>query len=486
MVLISGKKWRLGWFFAYSLIFGAARVDAAPVIDDVREVGGSLAEAGEMISVKGAGFGEKPTGSAVLYDHADVAWTNGTLNDHHKSFGDMELIRRIDSDPQTLWAKPSVPDERNTGVLLSRSRDDRFGSNGAHYYASGNNNFLGWPTAHGGTKVNSDSNKMYAAFWMKIPYDLANYYAVPGNIDSSAFLDGGAEAYGEEIRVEGQPGVGRIISYKPDLGTLNHGWIFFEPPPGIGRDDMIGRAIVGESSGAKVVFPDSASLSKFDDAGYLMPSGKYARIWTDDSGLGYGFAMGNVGWPGTGDSIWANSFGGVSATPGEWNFFEIALDVGDPILELKPSLRVSINGKTFVEGTDEWAESVLLEAKAKGLSDEPAPTLALVGINDFMTVPFSFDLDDIYLDDTFQRIKVCSAASIEEVRSGAGACELQHILKWESSSIEFRLYVGSLAKFGSDLYLYVYDGNGVPNREGYPIKSLFGSAPKPPSLISID
>jgi len=469
-----------------SLAFLAFQVNAAPTISNLGKTSEISAQGGEIFRVQGSGFDEKKLGPAVLYDHGDIAWEDGNLNDYHKSFEDMQLIRRIDADPQTLWAKPSLPDEDNTGVLLAKSRDTRFGGQGAHYYASGNSNFLGWPTAHGGMSVDSNSRAMYASFWMKTPFDLNNFYAIPADSESSGFIEGEDGQYGEQIEVEGQPGYGKIISYEPDLGSVAHGWIFFEPPPGVNTRDMLGRTITGLESRTSIIFPENSSISKFDEAGYLNPGGKYARFWSDESGTGYRFSLGSAGVPGTGGSLWANNFGSLSPTPGEWNLFEVVLHVGDASLGLKPSLRVSINGKTFVESTDEWVEQMLTRTEERGLEDESAVTIALLGIGDFRTIPFSFDLDDIYLDDSLQRIKICSAATIEAVRSGEGGCELQHITKWEPSSIEFSLYQGALNGSTTDLYLYIFDENGIPNNNGYPLAGLFGSAPNAPSTFTIE
>ena len=472
-------------YFSLSLIFLAFQANAAPTISGVSEVGESKAEKGEVIRVQGSNFGRKEAGPAVLYDHGDIAWENGRLNDYHQDFDDMQLIQRIDADPQTLWAKPSLAGNGNTGVLLSKSRKSRSGAAGAHYYGCGNKNFLGWPTAHGGMEVESKSKAMYAAFWMKIPFDPNYFYAIPASSDSYGFIEGKDGEYGERIEVEGESGYGRIISYEPDLGELPHGWVFLEPPRGL-EGSLKGKRITGVTSKTVIVFPDGPSRGKFDQVGYITPGGKYARFWSDESGTGYRFSLGSAGFPGTGGSLWTNNFGHLSPTPGEWNLFEVALNVGDSARGLKPSLRASINGKTFVESTEEWVEQMLSRTEERGLDDESALTIALLGMGDFRTIPFSFDLDDIYLDDSLQRVMVCSAATISEVHSGEGACELQHIETWDRTAIEFSFYSGALAAQRDNLYLYVFDERGVPNSNGFPLPSILGSAPNAPSSVSVN
>ena len=70
-------------YFSLSLIFLAFQANAAPTISGVSEVGESKAEKGEIIRVQGSNFGRKEAGPAVLYDHGDIAWENGRLNDYH-------------------------------------------------------------------------------------------------------------------------------------------------------------------------------------------------------------------------------------------------------------------------------------------------------------------------------------------------------------------------------------------------------------------
>jgi hypothetical protein len=473
--------------FGVALILSSACAGAAPAITNL-EKGPAAAELeeGARIVLSGQGFGDKLQDPAVLYDHADSAWENGILNNYHASFTDMQLIQRIDEDSNTLWAKPSVPDDNNSGVLIAKSREARDGEPGSQYYGKGNNNFLGWPTAHGGIDVASDSDHMYASFWMKLPYDLGTYYAIPGDADSRKFIDGGDANYGERISIEGIDGYGRVIAYEPSLGSVEHGWLFFEPPVRLSWTSLVGKRITGVDSGTTILFPEESSKGKFDQYGFLAPRGKYARFWSSEGGNGYRFSMGNVGVAGTSTVFWAHKFEILSPTPGQWNFFEFELDVGDIVTGEKPSLTVRLNGEIFVEGNSVWADQFLVETAEQGLQQEGGLTPALLGINDFMSVPFSFDLDDIYFDDTLQRVMVCSRSTIASVHSGEGSCELQHIAKWDTGSIEFDTYFGALDTSKNDLFVYVFDENGVPNSMGFPLNNVSLGSPNPPSAVVVE
>jgi len=164
-------------------------------------------------------FGAKDQAAPVLVDYVSHAWENGELNEHQRTFADMQRIRRPDEDPDTLWAKPSLGgSETNTGMLYTTSRPHRHRHSDAHYYGAGTNNFLGWPTAYGGSEPDSPSRTLYVSWWCKMPFDLRRYYAIPADAAETGFEVGGDEEYGEEITISGVEGRGRIIGHRTDIG----------------------------------------------------------------------------------------------------------------------------------------------------------------------------------------------------------------------------------------------------------------------------
>lgn len=409
-------------------------------------------------------FGVKERAAPVLVDYVSHAWVNGVLDEHQRGFADMQPIRRPDEDPDTLWAKPTVvtsDDDVNSGMLYTTSRPHRYPESEAHYYAVGNNNFLGWPTAYGGTSPDSPSRRIYVSWWCKMPYDLARYHAIPADAAETAFDVGGAESYGEEITISGVEGRGRILGHATGLGdgTVTEGWLFFEPPMGYGSiANLRGQTITGVSSGATVTIPNEASVSKWDYRGYLVPRGKYARIWTEDES--FRMAVGNIGVAYTGPgSGWFNEtiadredWDDRLIRPGEWNHWEAELSL-DPAA---PHLRVSANHTVLYEGGEEFVVG-LEESYAE------APTLALLGINDFMPVVFTTEVSDIYMDDGFARVFVGDASEYDRVSH----FELQRPVRWESADVEVVLHYGALA---GDRWLYVIGPDGEPvSRSGVPL-----------------
>ena len=64
---------------------------------------------GQQLVVLGSGFGERSGQAApVLMDFAEYAYENGELNEHHLGFAQDQNIERLNSDPDTLWVKPSI------------------------------------------------------------------------------------------------------------------------------------------------------------------------------------------------------------------------------------------------------------------------------------------------------------------------------------------------------------------------------------------
>ncbi|MGC8119102.1 hypothetical protein [Marinobacter sp. VGCF2001] len=447
-------------------------VYAAPSIGSV--VAERVSDDVFRVRVQGAGFTEKTDGNPVLYDHVDVTWENGKPNFHQSQFKDGQVVQRQDLDPNTIWAKPSLPNDDNTGMLVVKSKAHRTSNGVAHYFGKGGDNYLGWPMASGGETINYSSRSMYASFWIKLPYDMARYYAIPGSRESYRFIDGGDGSYGEGIKISGLDGTGKIIRYKSDLGNQEYGWLFFEPPEGVSTHDMLGQQIVGLESGASTIFPSSPSNNKFDDFGYIPPRGKYARFWSDSSGKGYGFALGNISWAGHGLSLWSNEYGSVSAEPGRWNLVEVEISLGNSEGTIPPRLAVYMNGQTFVRSDDKWEQEIL----NVNFDDSSGLTIALLGINDFMSVPFSVEVDDIYLDKSLHRVKICNVSDYTLYRQGKGTCEVQRTTRWTDTEVVFEKYLGALD--GNDnYYIYIFDKLGHFNQKGV----LIGAKNVPPSPI---
>ena len=94
------------------------------------------------------------------------------------------------------------------------------------------------------------------------------------------------------------------------------------------------------------------------------------------------------------------------------------------------------------------------------------------------TNTLTYLMDDIYIDNTIARIEICPG----NTWSSRGKCEIQIPSAWSASSITATVNQGSFAD-GATAYLYVVDGVGAVNSNGYPIP--FGTSQSdttPPTL----
>ena len=191
----------------------------APVITSVVDNGDGT------LTIQGSSFGEKQQASPVLYDHTDSVWENGVENLHHSGFTDGQLVQRANNDPDTLWHKPYIPDENSTGMLVVRSRPKRHPVATAHYYGAGPKSALGWPNASNGEQNGVGGDRSYVSFFLKMPFNLSRYWAIPGDANTGNFVLNGQYEYGENLLIDGQLS-GRVMHYYPGLGMAARNAIY--------------------------------------------------------------------------------------------------------------------------------------------------------------------------------------------------------------------------------------------------------------------
>lgn len=89
------------------------------------------------------------------------------------------------------------------------------------------------------------------------------------------------------------------------------------------------------------------------------------------------------------------------------------------------------------------------------------------------TLPMTIWMDDIYIDNTPQRIMLCAGSQW----ATRGHCENQIPHSWSASSLAFTVNQGAFLA-GQNLYLYVLDQSNQPNAAGYAV-SMGDAAPTP-------
>lgn len=406
------------------------------------------------LTIQGGNFGIKAQAAPVLYDHTDSVWENGVENTRQALFTDGQAIERVASDPETLWHKST---EGAGAVKVTRSRPKRHPMGTAHYYGEGADTYLGWPKAFGGESPNLTSSDFYFSAWLRYPYNMSYFYAIPADSKPTSFSFGAPFEYGEDITVSGAAGTGKVIDYLPDLsGVVTEGWLFIEPPPGVSVNDLKGATITGVESGATLQFPDSASVDQFDSRGYIPPRGKYARFWNDSSATGHVYAWGNSGIAGTGSTLWAEQAqdgrGRVAHKPDDWSRFEFKFRKN----ATEVFLETWIDGVLHSISTPEWIDSV----RAEIAGDLDILSIALLGVNDFATAPWRFEAADIYADIDFRRVVLSDSPTYQN----ANIVELQRPYLWSDNQIKVAKFEGALT---GQKYLFMFDADdNLINAEG--------------------
>jgi hypothetical protein len=187
-------------------------------------------------------------------------------------------------------------------------------------------------------------------------------------------------------------------------------------------------------------------------------SNKFIRIW--DQGSGYGT---RISWTQMhltcGDDVhWGNWNGNI----GEWNHHMVYVDL------------VAQKVQTWVNGT------LLHDAKCIKSTTYPDNLLyvGLIGFDhgseSYNTMTTSFD--DVYVGASLARVEISNAPTWSAVMRK----EIMPVDTWNSTQIKLKPNKGYV-DFNSDVYVYIYDKNGVSNKAGFLVKCT--ACPKPPKPL---
>lgn len=403
-------------------------------------------EQGETLTIQGSGFVRgSSTPYAVMLDMTDRAYINGQINTHQESFEELHHIQRVDKDPDTLWWKPSV----NLGKAFQdpsivRSLRGRSFASGAFYQLKGNNAFLGWPSAYGGTDTPVDNAKLYVAWYLKMSYDPRYYWAVSPQSLHGKFIPG------ESIKINGHKG--QFIG----VGTqgIAKDMLHFEILGALNSHDLKGEQIVGQASSATTVFPEKFAAGT--GVGYEPPgSNKYIRVWEDPLGK----EGVRISWT---QMQVHGQWEYAPVKPDQWHLMEFMLDT---------------NTKQLTVYTDrQWVASV--DASDENpVQGKWSPTIALLGFNGKIQEFQETQIDDIYMDKSFSRVVIASEPNFSKL----DGYELQYPVEWSGQEIKVKLNFGKIDP-KTKTYLYVINENGDVNELGYPLCKTCGA---PPSKINL-
>lgn len=113
-------------------------------------------------------------------------------------------------------------------------------------------------------------------------------------------------------------------------------------------------------------------------------------------------------------------------------------------------------------------------ARGTFLQTPDVDTLHWVKVSDTpITISDTVYIDSLYIDNSFARVEVCDT----DTWSTRTHCEIQPATEWLDGSITVNYNPGSFTT-GQNVYVYVYDSNGVVNSDGYKFSTGGPAAPK--------
>lgn len=401
------------------------------------------------ITIQGSGFGNKSQAAPILFDQVDVSYENGTINKDYLSLTHGDKVPSTSSGQPSIWAGVSSGAWGSFTPEVTTKHPPRHIDSSEHYLLLGHNSTVGNPVAYGGNSgwdTPTDNKQLYVSWWFKPKYTPQWYWRISpmnlsGEFEEGETLDIGGIAKATFIGIDGE-------------GQIN--LVFLEKPPI--TKELLGLRIQGQTSGTTSTFPETFVGSGGE--GYETPgSQKYIRIWEDPNGKeGIRFS-----WTQMHQTIGSTvNWSEAPVKGGAWNHLELEMDTE------KGLARLHVNSQKFTE----FSFDPSLDYEGQW-----SPTVALIGLNGKVGKLQESHLDDIYIDNSFQRVMLANASAIDQVTS----YEIQRPTKWIDNQIELKAYKGSIENLDT-AYVYVFDSSGVPNSEGYPICS---ECKAPPNQVDL-
>jgi len=428
-------------------LFISAGTGAAPNPTNVSLHQAETLTQGAELTVTGEGFGDKVSDSPVFVDYGEVTYENGTRNNFNESLSDMTPVPTTDDSPNAPWT--GIKGQTDPAVaFIKKTGDMRHPHSGAEYLMKGANAWVGRPKAYGGTggwDLPKGNSKLYVAWWIKAKYNPDAYYRMTPLNKSGNFVEGESITTSSGI-------TGRYIDTDSE-GLLNFEFVDFG-----NIRDLKNELIRGKQSGATTTFPEQFRAGSGE--GFQSPgSQKYIRVWDEESGKeGIRFSWTQMHQTIAGEINWEST----PLTPNKWHLFELEMDTSTG------TVQTSVNGDKM---------NLIEFPEATAATDLGSPTIATLGLNGKAGKFQEITIDDIYMDNQFNRVVIANAANFENTTH----YEIQNYSKWNNQTITLKANLGSF-KNTDGLYLYIADPEGNFNSQGLPLDDLIEAPPKKTEL----
>jgi len=418
-----------------------------PPVDSERdEEVSAVSIQGQMVTIKGQGFGNKEQAAPVLWVMGDDVRENGVL--------ETDYLNSIEGDV--------VP--TGTGQIWTKGTGVEFQNDARHEglnksFVVKNYGWLGWPEAMGGNDTRY-ATQAYTAFRIKTWGDIENYKTVDFTSLNGQF-DTGLNEYDEGEQITVNTVSGKLFSgYVVSVDTVDN--VLHLSVIGINSALMSGASVIGTSSGAIATIPESPKVLN-------TVSGKYFRSYEN-----------------------ANIGGGVKVVRSVNRFISTISDESGQEVDRQFELADKSDQGYGVEKVSNKNDWRLMEtymdlrgAEGTGYNDvdnmnkkpfnylnmaykdqDGGPTVSNIGWEaaggtDGINAALSFG--EVYFDSTPQRIVISDSATYFQTTSNI---EYQYPIQWADNEVTFELNYGALDS-GNPLYVYIFNENNEHNEKGF-------------------
>lgn len=372
-----------------------------------------------------------PKPAVVLYDKTDIAYEHGVANTALSEIAPDRGLTKAEFMYSLNAAWGNASDD--LFYIKKEFSDQRYSKAGSYYFVHGNEAHLQSPRAQTKDKVftSNEPKHLYVSWWYKQQNDTRDYFTfMLGNVGEQFNA-----VEGDEFTVDVGPhwsGVtqvqGRVINYDPITQVLTAN--FYNQN---NTNRIKSKVLTLNKNGATALLNVNTGNQG---------SNKYIRVWEANGGTG---DM-RMSWTNT--EIYLASLRGHSRSnviARQWNHMEVFID------QINQTLKTKVNGQVDFEGT--YTDAADREGRA--------PSIGLIGFDSNQEMFQKVWMDDIYMDNSFQRVVLANSPSYNAVTHE----EVQYVESWTSSQIKFTPNFGSLDR-QVEAYIYVFDQNGIPNAEG--------------------
>jgi len=421
-------------------------------VDNPREgVTSAVSIQGQMVTIKGQGFGNKKQAEPVLWMMGDDVRENGVSQFDYVNSASGELVPVGDGQ---VWSK-------GIGVIF----DDEVRHDGLNSsFVAKNYGWVGWPKAMGGIDTQF-ANQAYIALRIK-PWGNIDFYSTVTFTTLTGQFDTGKNAHdeGEMITLtttNGKQLTGNIV-HIDTIENLLHISIV-----GANSLTLSGGTIVGYTSGAIVEIGDTPIIKNGVGSKYLRA---YENI--------------KVG-------------GGVKVVRSVNRFISTVSDEAGVEMDRQFELEDKSDGGYGVEWVSDQNDWRLMEtyidlrgAKGKGYNDvdnlnkkwfdhlnmaykdqNGGPTIANIGweqAGGSKGINAALNFGEVYFDSTPQRVVISESPTYGQTTSNI---EYQYPIQWADTEVTFELNYGALDS-GNPLYVYIFNEHNEHNEEGFLLCNL--------------